>query len=122
VPGATGGSRWYPPAGLAEPRLQGYPICPYVVKTERQIPEGTVALEEGAKVIGSDGEHVGNIERIFTDSQENRATHLLIEEGFILKEKKLVPTNWINLVFEDEVHLSVGSEHVDSLPEYQPQA
>jgi hypothetical protein len=48
--------------------LQGYPICPYVVKTERQIPEGTVALEEGAKVIGSDGEHVGKIERIFTDS------------------------------------------------------
>jgi hypothetical protein len=46
----------------------------------------------------------------------------LIEEGFILKEKKLVPTNWINLVFEDEVHLSVGSEYVDSLPDYQPQA
>jgi uncharacterized protein YrrD len=92
------------------------------VKTERQIPEGTVALEEGAKVIGSDGEHVGNIERIFTDSQENRATHLSIEEGFILKEKKLVSTNWINLVYEDEVHLSVGSEYVDSLPEYQPQA
>jgi hypothetical protein len=94
----------------------------YVAKTEKNIPEGTVALEEGAKVIGSDGKEVGDIERILTDPLEDRATHLLIAEGLLLKDEKLIPTQWMTQVSEHEVHLSVGSAFVESLPEYQPQS
>jgi len=114
---------WYPPIG-AWWTIGGYTsyVKPqYVVKTEKHIPEGTVALEEGAKVVSSDGDHVGDIERIFTDPLEDRATHLLISEGLFLKEKKLVPTKWIAKIFEDAVHLAVDSDLVDSLPEYQLQ-
>jgi uncharacterized protein YrrD len=114
---------WYPPVG-AWWTTSAYPAITkpqYVLKTEKNIPKGTVALEEGAKVISSDGEQVGDIERIFTDPQEDRATHLLISEGLFLKEKKLVPTNWITNIFEEMVHLSVDSDTIDSLPEYQLQ-
>ena len=54
---------WYPPAGLNWWSVSGYgyAVPPYVIRTERQIPEGTVALEEGAKVVSSDGEHVGTV-------------------------------------------------------------
>jgi uncharacterized protein YrrD len=107
---------WKSPGGYAN-----YAKPPYVVKTKQNIPEGTIALEEDAKVVGSDGEAVGDIERIYTDSIEDRATHLLISEGLLLKEKKLIPTNWIDTIYQDEVHLSVSSEFVDNLPEYQPQ-
>lgn len=105
---------WYPPVG----RFAGHAKPQYVVK-EENIPRGTVAIQEGADVISRDGEHVGDIERIFTDPEEEYATHLLISEGMFLKEKKLVPTQWIKHVFESELRLSVDSELVESLPEYQ---
>lgn len=110
----------YPPVGTwwSSGGYAAYTQPQYVVRTERQIPKGTIALEEGAKVMGSDGEEIGDIERIFTEPQENRATHLLISEGLFLKEKKLIPTRWLSTVLEDEVFLSVGSEFVERLPEY----
>jgi uncharacterized protein YrrD len=126
---AAGGVRWarplyiYPPLGASwtSPGYAPYTMPQYVAKTEEHIPEGTVALKEGARVISSDEKHIGNIERIFTDPQEDRATHVLISEGLILKEKKLIPTGWMTNVLEDEVHLAVDSDFVEGLPEYQLQ-
>jgi uncharacterized protein YrrD len=113
---------WWAPAGyLGYPGTFGYPQPPYIIQTERHIPEGTVALKEGAHVISRDGEHVGDLEEIFTDPQADRATHLLLSEGFLLKERKLVPTNWIERVDEDEIHLSVHSQVVEGLREYEPE-
>lgn len=111
---------WYPPIG-GYGGFAGHAMPQFVVKSE-QVPEGTVALEEGANVITSDGEHVGDVERVFIDPESDRATHLLISEGLFLKEKKLVPTRWIKHAFEVEVRLSVNSKLVESLPEYQVQA
>jgi uncharacterized protein YrrD len=113
---------WYPPVstiGWGGPIYP--PLPPYVVETERHIPEGTVALKEGARVISSEGEHVGNVEAVLTGPQADRATHLLVSRGLILTENKLVPTTWVSRVGEDEVHLLVGSRLLEQLPEYQPQ-
>jgi uncharacterized protein YrrD len=119
---------WYPSAGLTwwsptgYPGYAGnlgYPKPEYVARTERSIPEGLVALEEGAKVISSDNNHVGDIEAVLTDPKEDRATHLLITQGLLLKERKLVPTAWISKVREKKVHLGVGSKFVEQLPDYQ---
>jgi uncharacterized protein YrrD len=126
---APGSPRWarplyfYPPLGSwwRTTGFADYAKPRYVAQTEKHIPEDTVALEEGAKVIGMDGEHIGDIERIFTDPVGDRATHLLIAEGLILKEKKLIPTVWMSTVLEDEVRLSVNSDLVESLPEYRLQ-
>jgi uncharacterized protein YrrD len=124
---APGSAHWarplylYPPIG-AWWEIGGYADYArpqYVAKTEKNIPEGTVALEEGAKVMSSNEEHVGDVERIFTDPLEDRATHLLVSEGLILRDRKLIPTGWMSTVHEDEVHLSVDSDLVESLPEYQ---
>ena len=43
----------------------GYSKPAYVARTERNIPDDTIALEEGAKVVGSGGKHVGDVERIY---------------------------------------------------------
>lgn len=111
---------WYPPvgpwwvsgfySGVAEPK--------YIATTEQNIPEGMVALKEGAKVIGVDGEHVGDVERILTNSPENQVTHLLIAKGLFHKNTKLIPSRWVRDVFEDEVHLVVDSDVVEQLPVY----
>jgi len=118
---AVEASFWYPPVhpGLAMGNYVGHPMPEFVLKTDQDIPEGTVALEEGAKVISRDGKHVGNVEQVITESQENRVSHFVISEGFLLKERKLVPAVWVTNVAEDEIHLSVESSLFDRLPEYQ---
>jgi uncharacterized protein YrrD len=116
---------WYPPVGA---RWWGggytafaYPSpTPYVIVTDRRIPEGTVPLKEGASVTTADGEHAGDISTVIADPDSDRATHLVIEKGWLFTEQKLVPTSWISMVKEDNVQLAVGSKLLDSLPAYNP--
>jgi len=110
----------YPyPATGGVPLALVYPPEPeFVVQTERNIPEGAVALKVGAKVISADDKHMGNVERVLTDPQNDRITHLLISKGLLLKERKLVPTIWIKGVSDESVHLAVGSQTLDELREY----
>jgi len=114
---------WYPPlhypwwtTGGSSPMWYAKPRF---VKAENVIPEDTVALEEGAKVISKDGKHIGNVEQVIVETSDHRATHIVVSEGFFLKERKLVPTIWITDVDEDQVTLSVWSDLFERLPEYE---
>jgi sporulation protein YlmC with PRC-barrel domain len=106
---------WYPPIGIGWWMGMG---VPYVVHVEQKIPEGTVALKEGARVISADGKYVGDIERLYTDSTEHRVTHLLISRGFLVHELKLIPAFWIKSLEEHEVHLSVDAALFEGLPQH----
>lgn len=113
---------WYPPLAASwwsTGWFQGYALPVYVVRTDKHIPEGAVAIKEGTDVVTVDGEHVGDVEAVLTDAQTDRATHFVISQGLLLKERKLVPTPWISRVGPDAVHLAVDSDLVDGLPEYE---
>lgn len=112
---------WYPPLGAAAGNYLGtYPTPPAeYVAVERNIPEGAVALREGAKVIARDGGHVGDIARVFTDANTPRVTHFLLVRGLLNREHKLIPTTWVKKVEEDQVQLSVGSQLIDELKNYE---
>lgn len=110
----------YPPMGVWSTINFGVDITPrYVTRTKQNIPGGTVALEVGAAVIGSGGDKIGTIESVFADPSTDRVTHILVTDGLLLKDRKLIPTTWLTHVLEDEVYLSVNREFVDKLPEYQ---
>jgi sporulation protein YlmC with PRC-barrel domain len=110
---------WYPPLGTAwwSPAY-GYANLETEAVIERNIPEGTVPLKEGAEVISADGEHVGDIERVFTDGNTNRATHLVISKGLLFKSKKLIPTSWVATTEEDKIELNLGTYALDNLPSF----
>ncbi|MGH2523118.1 MAG: DUF2171 domain-containing protein, partial [Anaerolineales bacterium] len=118
---------WYPypgpiAAGWGERLYPAYPAVPppgYTVAVKENIPEETVALKEGAKVVSRDGKHVGNVERVFTDPEADRATHFLVSKGLLLKEHKMIPADWVSSVSEDEIHLAVGSRLLEGLREYR---
>jgi hypothetical protein len=111
---------WYPP--LSGINMGGYPLFPqpvYIEHKETNVPENYVALRQGARVISSDGEHIGNIERFLLTQKNDQVTHLVISSGILLKEEKLVPAHWIRDASEEEVHLSVEAAFVDRLAKYQ---
>jgi uncharacterized protein YrrD len=85
---------------------------------EENIPDNTVALKEGAKVLSQDSKHVGNVEKIFFDPRDNKATHLLITKGLLNKERRLVPVDWVESIYEDQVNLVLREELIENLPEF----
>jgi len=120
-------SFWYPPTGLAWWRVASpsvdmpyNPVMPaYVTRTKQNIPEGTIALEEGAKVMSKDDKHIGNIAQVIVDTQDNRVTHFVVDEGGLFTERKLIPILWISEIDENAIYLSTTSKVLERLPEYQ---
>ncbi len=112
---------WYPTFGSwsAGRYLPDDASLHYVKKTVTNIPADTVALAEGADVISSDDEKVGELEEIYTEPLQDRATHLIVVSGLFQKQRKLIPTEWISVVSEDTVHLAVSASFVKQLPEYE---
>lgn len=110
--GSTSMLYGYPTAGVSVGPGSGEK---FATQIEQNIPEGSVALKEGAKVITADGKHVGNVERVLANAPAERITHLLISSGVFSKEMKLIPVTWVNIVDEDEVHLRVKKDSVKKL-------
>jgi len=107
---------WYPRFDGVLPLAMPDPSPPpYVAETEQNIPEGMVALKEGAKVITADGVAVGTVEQVLTDAYLNRATELVIAQGLLVKERRRIPITWVSRVGEDEIHLAVASHTIDEL-------
>ena len=114
----------YPP--LASGSLIGYPTSlnygepPYATYLEQNIPDGAVALKEGAKVFTDDNQPVGNIEQVFTDFWiGDQVTHFLVSKGLLLKEKKLVPISWVSSIGEAEIRLAVSARLLGMLRPYE---
>ena len=114
-----------PPPQSASPSVYGYPgVGTSVMNTssqqlatqvEQNIPDGTVAMKEGAKVITLEGKHVGNVERVLADPTAEQVTHLLISRGMFSKETKLIPMKWVMRLGEEKIHLRVRKDSVDQL-------
>ena len=92
---------------------------PFVAETETYIPKGTIAVREGAKVVTNDGKHIGNVEQVFTSPASNRATHFLVSKGLLVKERKLIPGEWVESFSENELRLAVSNRTIEQLPHYE---
>lgn len=109
---------WYGTAGMVYPGGLEPSYPPYVEEVKRNIPEGTVALREGARVVSIDDKHVGNVEEVLTDPGADRVTHFVISQGVLLKERKLVPITWVSEMTDKEIYLAVSSQLLEGLRPY----
>jgi uncharacterized protein YrrD len=117
-------SFWYPPTNLSlAPGGGGMlpDVAPdRVARTESSIPEGRIAISQGAQVFSSDDQHLGNVDQVIIDSQSNQLSHFVIGKGLLFKEHKLVPAQWIDHVGEEKVYLAVEARLFERLPDYGP--
>lgn len=88
-----------------------------ITRKEQNIPEGTVALKEGAAVLSADDKHVGKVERVLVEPLMDQITHFVISSGLFAKESKLIPIRWVMRVGEDAVHLRVEKSDIENLVE-----
>lgn len=93
---------------------------PIVEQTERPIPDDSVALRPGARVISLDGKHVGTVEQVLTGEYADKVTHFVIAQGVVFKERKLIPVGWISQFGEQEVLIAVDAAFLEKLPAYTP--
>jgi uncharacterized protein YrrD len=115
---------WYPPLNV-QVQMPVAGVVPSgipeeVPVTETSIPEGRIAISEGANVVSADGKHIGNVEQVIANSETNTITHFVIGKGFLLKEHKLVPMFWVDNMKEDKIHLAVEARLFERLPDYNP--
>ena len=111
---------WYP--AQSNVGFPGFGLVPAALplgESTQNIPEGTVALREGTDIVSSDGEHVGNVDRLIVDSGSNKATHVVISQGLLFKDRKLVPAQWVKMADEEGIHLAVPARLLERLPAYQ---
>lgn len=92
----------------------------FTTRLEQNIPEGTVALKEGAKVFTADDKHVGSVDRVLADPSTEQATHLIITQGLLVKEKKPIPMSWVMMLGENTVHLHVTEAELKELASASP--
>jgi sporulation protein YlmC with PRC-barrel domain len=85
-------------------------------RVERNIPEDTIALKEGADVIDVSGEQIGQVEEVLTDPKLKRATHFVISKGLLLPQEKMVPLDWIQKINEEFVELAVSTKVIERMP------
>jgi uncharacterized protein YrrD len=113
---------WYPPVNfqmqMPQPGLISDAVPDRVIQTESSIPEGRIAISEGAQVLSADGQHIGDVEQVITDAESKSVTHFVIGKGFLLKEHKMVPVSWVSSMDEEQLRLSVDSTLFDRLPDY----
>lgn len=109
----------YPPYPGGVPRIAHYGPK-YVTETHLNIPDSTVALKEGAKVLGRDQQEVGHITQVLTSAPADRVTHFLISKGLLVKEYRLIPVGWVKRLTDDEVYLAIDSDVVERLPVIEP--
>jgi uncharacterized protein YrrD len=89
------------------------------LETVQNIPKNKISLQEGTDVMRSDWEHVGDVERLLVEPESNTATHFVVSQDLLFKERRLVPAHWVWSVDEDRVQLSVTSELLGQLRPYE---
>lgn len=114
LPGSLPGNQ-PPSTPLGLPAYMPPAVETFVTRVEQNIPEDTIAIKEGAKVISKEGKVLGKVERVVVNSAGDQATHLLISRGGLSEDKKLVPINWVKSAGDEEIHLGVKEETVAEL-------
>ena len=94
------------------------PVHRYRIRTGQNIPDGTVALKAGAKVITAEGISLGNVEAVIAEAPQDQVTQLFVASGLIAKESRVMPMDWVQAVGEDEVQVRLGKE--DAFEDLEP--
>ncbi len=63
-------------------------------------------IKQGAKVVTSDHKDVGRVDRVVIDPSTREITHLVVRQGWLFTEDKVLPIEWVSDSVDDTLRLS----------------
>lgn len=83
--------------------------------------DGSIAtIQSGMDVRGSDGKKLGQVDDLFVENE--RATELRVKHGLLGRRHKRIPGDVVQMVQDDEVHLSIGEMEFNALANIEDEA
>jgi uncharacterized protein YrrD len=76
-------------------------------------------LKDGTAVYTTDGDHVGNIDRVVIDPQTKAVTDVVVRKGFLFPEDKVIPVEVIARATEDRVLLRRNAGDLGDFPPFE---
>lgn len=76
-------------------------------------------FKNGADVFTAEGNHVGGINGVVIDPSNDEVTHLIVQQGFLFTEDKVLPVDWIGETHEERITLRPDILDLDGLPKFE---
>ncbi len=76
-------------------------------------------FKEDARVYDLAGENVGHVDRVVLDPETKEVTHIVIRQGFLFTEDKVLPIKLIATATEDRIDLNLKGEALEHLPAFE---
>jgi uncharacterized protein YrrD len=87
------------------------------VRTEEK--EEVMIFKNGSDVFTAEGNHVGGINGVVIDPGNDEVTHLIVKQGFLFTEDKVLPVAWVGETHEDRITLRPDIVDLDGLPKFE---
>ena len=71
-----------------------------------------------AHIHGSDGK-LGQLAGLVIDPEIRRVTDLIVKQGYLMPQQRVVPIETVQSAAQDDVHLYISSNDLDGYPEYR---
>ncbi len=81
------------------------------VETELNEPEGSTVLSEGMDILVGD-EKAGSLAGVRVHPRSRVVTHLIISQGWLFPEERVVPASGVRAVDELGIHLSASPDEL----------
>jgi sporulation protein YlmC with PRC-barrel domain len=76
-------------------------------------------IERGWKVVDAQGKHIGRIEEVVGDTEDDIFNGLAVSSG-LLGRPRYVPAEQVGEITDGQVQLMLPAEHVERLEEHEP--
>jgi sporulation protein YlmC with PRC-barrel domain len=84
-------------------------------------PVSWLLIERGWKVVDVQGKHIGRIEEVVGDIEDDIFNGLAVATGLLAKPR-YVPAEQVGEITDGQVQLKLPAEHVERLGEHEPPA
>jgi len=122
---------WLPPEGFPAGAFL-FPASPYAIEAftpaspappppdepVEELAPGSVDLGPNTDVLCTDGP-AGTVDRVVTEGESDRVISLVVRRGTLFAKDHLVPVALVERVTDAGVFLTISTEELDRLPEFQ---
>lgn len=75
-------------------------------------------FKQGATIDSADDKQVGKLRRVVLDPRTQTVSHIIVEQGLLFPEDRVVPINLVESALEEHIRLRLNAEELKGLPEF----